>query len=167
MRYFSTLLTFAVLMSPLQRASNAQTGAASQNYYQAVGYVVAEIRLVKWMEELCSDRFPDTRAKNLAAYAAWSTQYAAFINEMEGQFSVIERHWRRLLPNAADIGSLVRKQSDAIDTQRQKLLEQHRAEGDAMLHWKCDLYSERVASQKNNLEAVLSDRVAIVRSGPS
>jgi hypothetical protein len=61
------------------------------------------------MEELCTEKFPETKEKNIAAYADWKTQNNTFIREMEGQFDVMERYWKKILPNANDIGSAVRK----------------------------------------------------------
>lgn len=146
--------------------SRAQNSGEVPNYFQAVGYVVGQIRTVKWMEELCSEQFPDTKAKNVAAYEEWRTRYASFIGEMEGQFEVMELHWQKVLPNNKDVSSSVRKLSEALNIHRQTLKTQSAARGEDTNRWMCELYPDRVATPANDLEKAFADRVAIIRRGP-
>lgn len=146
--------------------SHAQSSNEVPNYFQAVGYVVGQIRTVKWMEELCSEQFPDTKAKNVAAYEKWSARYASFIGEMEGQFDVMAQHWERVLPNNKDVNSYARKLSEALNIHRQTLKTQSAARGEDTNRWMCELYPDRVATPANDLEMAFADRVAIIRRGP-
>ncbi|HEY0585485.1 MAG TPA: hypothetical protein VGD52_05090 [Pseudoduganella sp.] len=160
------LVTFFLSLAHPQD-SWAQNSNVPPNYFRAVGYVIGQIRTVKWMEELCSERFPDTKAKNVAAYEKWSVRYAAFINEMEGQFGVIERHWQKTVPNNKDASASVRKLSDALNTHKQALRTQNSLRGEDTYRWMCEVYPDRVATLTNDLETALADRVAIIRRGPN
>jgi hypothetical protein len=156
MKLHASLLSLIAITACSQAC--AQSNSAPENYFQAFGRVLLEVRAAKWTEELCSEKFPDTKAMNVAAYADWKARNIAFINEMEGQFAVIESHWRKLKPSTADFGSSIRKLSDGIDTNKQKLKAHYQANGDDFFRKICELYPERVASPKIDLENVLSER---------
>jgi hypothetical protein len=130
------------------------------NYPHALGYVVAQIRYVKWMGELCAERFPEMKAKNTASYLNWKEKNRTFIDEMEGQLALANDRLRKFSPDGADLDSF-------INAQRQSLKQENEARGEKTYRWMCQLYPERVASNTNDLESALAESVAIVRRGPN
>lgn len=161
--FFFSTICLSLIFPQVSRAQNINE---PPDYFQAVGYVVGQIRTVKWMEELCSDQFPDTKAMNIAAYENWKGRYALFINEMEGQFDVMDKHWKKVLPNNRDVSTSIRKLSDAVNTHKETLRAQNSARGKDTYRRMCELYPDRVATPTNDLEKAFADRVAIIRRGP-
>jgi hypothetical protein len=146
--------------------ANVAARSEPRNYAQAVGYVIGQIRYVQWMGELCSERYPEMKARNTEAYSDWKAHYGTFINEMEGQFDVMNRYFHSMAQNNSDKEFSAKKVSDWIDTQRTALKLQNEARGDQTYRWMCQLYPERVATRKNDLETALASDVATVRRGP-
>lgn len=144
----------------------AECNDAPGIYYPALGRVVAEVRVPKWTEEICSARFPDTKARIGTAYRACRARNATFIGEMDGQFAVIERTWRRTLVGNTDVRTAVRLMSDGINQYNPQLGAQFAASGDRMFRQICMLYPERVVSPNIELEKILSSDVAVIRRGP-
>jgi hypothetical protein len=163
-RQFSGILLCFFVVLP--QIAFAQKSDSPQNYFQAVGSVVGQIRYIKWMEELCSEQFPDTKSKNSAAYSDWRAHYHAFVDEMEGQFEIVEKHWRNLYPQQSGIDMISKKLSDGVNAQRVILKQQNSARGEKAVRWMCDLYPERIATRTNDLESRLSIQVSIIRRGP-
>lgn len=139
------------------------TGAAYSappNYPHALGYVVAQIRYVRWMGELCAERFPEMKGKNTSSYFAWREKNRIFIDEMEGQLVKENERLRTLSPDDADLSSF-------IDAQKDSLKQENEARGEKTYRWMCERYPEQVASDTNDLELALAESVAIVRRGPN
>lgn len=147
------LISFAFLFT---------TGAAysaSPNYPHALGYVVAQIRYVQWMGELCAERFPEMKGKNTSSYLAWKEKYKIFIDEMEGQLAKANERLQTLSPDDADLGSFINVQKDSLK-------QENEAREEKTYRWMCERYPERVASDTNDLESALAESVVIVRRGP-
>jgi hypothetical protein len=133
--------------------------SAPPNYPHALGYVLAQIRYVGWMGELCSERFPEMKGQNTSSYLAWKEKNRMFIDEMEGYLAKASERLRTLSPDGADLGSF-------IDAQKESLKQENEARGDKTYRWMCERYPGRIASDTNDLESALAESVAIVRRGP-
>jgi len=160
--------TWGAPVAPPPRASDAadeDDGSATGDYFHDFGELIVRVRSVRWISELCADAFPASGDLQRRAYADWLQSHRAFVDEMEGQFGLIEKRWAGASP-AARAGLSTKELQARLDANRDALKEDFLARPLATQRKRCDAYPELLLSRRMNLEKSEADLVKSVRAGP-
>jgi hypothetical protein len=144
------------------RASTQATG----DYFHDFSELILRVRSVKWIEEICSDTFPATAEANRHAYEVWLVDHGSFVDEVEGQFLIIDKYWGEASPQARKEGLTVEQLKARVDANRAGLLQDFRARGMRSFQTRCEAYPEIMLSPQLDLEHSQAELVRSVRLGP-
>jgi len=144
------------------RANTQATG----DYFHDFGELIVRVRSVKWIEEICSETFPATAETNRHAYEVWLVDHGAFVDEVEGQFLVIDKYWGEASETARKEGLTVEQLQARVDSTRPGLRQDFHARGMRSFQARCDAYPEILLSPQLDLEKSQSELVRSVRLGP-
>jgi hypothetical protein len=144
------------------RASTQATG----DYFHDFGELIVRVRSVKWIEEICSETFPATAETNRHAYEVWRVDHGSFVDEVEGQFLVIEQYWGEASETARKEGLTVEQLKARVDATRPGLRQDFHARGMRSFQARCEAYPEILLSPQLDLEKSQSELVRSVRLGP-
>ena len=144
------------------RASTQATG----DYFHDFGELIVRVRSVKWIEEICSETFPATAETNRHAYEVWLVDHGSFVDELEGQFLVIEKYWGEASEQAKKEGLTVDQLRAKVDANRPGLRQDFHARGVRAFQARCEAYPEILLSPQLDLENSQADLVRSVRLGP-
>jgi hypothetical protein len=144
------------------RASTQATG----DYFHDFGELIVRVRSVKWIEEICSETFPATAEANRHAYEVWLVDHGSFVDEVEGQFYVIEKYWGEASETAKKEGLTVDQLKAKVDATRPGLRQDFHARGARSFQTRCEAYPEILLSPQLDLEKSQSELVRSVRLGP-
>jgi hypothetical protein len=161
--------TWGAPVAPPQKASDAadddDDGRANGDYFHDFGELIVRVRSVRWIGEFCSDAFPAGAELQRRAYADWLQAHRPFVDEMEGQFGLIEKRWSGASP-AARAGLSTKELQARLDANREALKEDFLARPLATQRKRCDAYPELLLSRRLDLEKSEADLVKSVRAGP-
>jgi len=155
-------------VAPPPKASDAaddDDGRANGDYFHDFGELIVRVRSVRWIGEFCADVFPAGAELQRRAYADWLQAHRAFVDEMEGQFGLIEKRWSGASP-AARAGLSTKELQAGLDANREALKEDFLARPLATQRKRCDAYPELLLSRRMDLEKSEADLVKSVRAGP-
>ncbi len=144
------------------RANSQATG----DYFHDFGELIVRVRSVKWIGEICSETFPATAETNRHAYEVWLVDHGAFVDEIEGQFQVIEKYWGDASEQARKEGITVDQLRAKVDANRPGLRQDFQARGMRSFQARCDAYPEILLSPQLDLEQSQAELVHSVRLGP-
>jgi len=144
------------------RASTLATG----DYFHDFGELIVRVRSVKWIEEICSETFPATAETNRHAYEVWLVDNGPFVDEVEGQFLIIDKYWGEASEQARKEGLTVDQLKAKVDANKAGLREDFRARGMRSFQARCDAYPEILLSPQLDLERSQAELVRSVRMGP-
>jgi hypothetical protein len=144
------------------RASTQATG----DYFHDFGELIVRVRSVKWIEEICSETFPATAETNRHAYEVWLVDHGSFVDEIEGQFLIIDKYWGDASEDARQEGLTVNQLKAKVDATRPGLREDFHARGMRSFETRCEAYPEILLSPQLDLEKSQADLVRSVRLGP-
>jgi len=144
------------------RASTQATG----DYFHDFGELIVRVRSVKWIEEICSETFPATAETNRHAYDVWLVDHGSFVDEIEGQFLIIDKYWGDASEDAKREGLTVDQLKAKVDATRPGLREDFHARGMRSFEARCEAYPEILLSPQLDLEKSQADLVRSVRLGP-
>jgi len=144
------------------RANSQATG----DYFHDFGELIVRVRSVKWIEEICSETFPATAETNRHAYEVWQVDHGAFVDEIEGQFQVIEKYWGDASEQAKKEGLTVDQLRAKVDANRPALRQDFHARGMRSFQARCEAYPEILLSPQLDLEQSQAELVHSVRLGP-
>lgn len=144
------------------RASSQATG----DYFHDFGELIVRVRSVRWIEEICSETFPASTETNRHAYEVWLVDHGAFVDEVEGQFLVIEKYWGDASEQARKEGLTIDQLRAKVDANRPALREDFHARGMRSFQTRCDAYPEILLSPQLDLEKSQAELVQSVRLGP-
>jgi len=144
------------------RANSQATG----DYFHDFGELIVRVRSVKWIEEICSETFPATAETNRHAYEVWQVDHGAFVDEIEGQFQVIEKYWGDASEQAKKEGLTVDQLRAKVDANRPALRQDFHARGMRSFQARCEAYPEILLSPQLDLEKSQAELVQSVRLGP-
>ena len=144
------------------RASTQATG----DYFHDFGELIVRVRSVKWIEEICSETFPATAENNRHAYEVWLVDHGSFVDEIEGQFFVIEKYWGEASETAKKEGLTVDQLKAKVAATRPGLRQDFHARGMRSFQARCEAYPEILLSPQLDLEKSQSELVRSVRLGP-
>ena len=144
------------------RASTQATG----DYFHDFGELIVRVRSVKWIEEICSETFPSTAETNRHAYEVWLVDHGSFVQEVEGQFLVIENYWGEASDTARKEGLTVDQLKAKVDATRPGLRQDFHARGMRSMQARCEAYPEILLSPQLDLEKSQAELVRSVRLGP-
>ena len=144
------------------RASTQATG----DYFHDFAELIVRVRSVKWIEEICSETFPTTAETNRHAYEVWLVDHGSFVDEIEGQFLVIEKYWGEASETAKKEGLTVDQLKARVDATRPGLRQDFHARGMRSFQARCEAYPEILLSPQLDLEKSQSELVRSVRLGP-
>ena len=144
------------------RAATQATG----DYFHDFGELIVRVRSVKWIEEICSETFPATAETNRHAYDVWLVDHGAFVDEIEGQFLVIDKYWGDASEEAKKEGLTVEQLRAKVDATRPGLRQDFHARGTRSFQARCDAYPEILLSPQLDLEKSQAELVRSVRLGP-
>jgi len=154
-------------------SSEARQGAqgegaerATGDYFEDFAALMLRVRSVRWLEEICSDAFPADAALDQRAYDDWLRAHRAFVNEMEGQFALIDRRWSGASPDAAREGIGTSALQARLEANRVGLRDDFLARPLAVQRKRCDAYPTLLLSRALDLERSQADFVRSVRQGP-
>jgi len=160
--------TWGTPAAPSAKASDAvdeDDGSATGDYFHDFGELIVRVRSVHWISEFCADAFPAGAELQRRAYADWLQSHRAFVDEMEGQFGLIQKRWADASP-AARAGISVKELQAHLDANRDALKEDFLARPLATQRKRCDAYPELLLSRRLDLEKSEADLVKSVRAGP-
>ena len=144
------------------RASTQATG----DYFHDFGELIVRVRSVKWIEEICSETFPATAETNRHAYEVWLVDHGSFVDEVEGQFLVIDKYWGESSGAARREGLTVDQLKAKVDANRPGLRQDFHARGMRSFQARCEAYPEILLSPQLDLENSQAELVRSVRLGP-
>ena len=144
------------------RANTQATG----DYFHDFGELIVRVRSVKWIEEICSETFPATAETNRHAYEVWLVDHGSFVDEVEGQFLVIDKYWGEASDTARKEGLTVDQLKARVDSTRPGLRQDFHARGMRSFQARCDAYPEILLSPQLDLEKSQAELVRSVRLGP-
>ena len=144
------------------RANSQATG----DYFHDFGELIVRVRSVKWIEEICSETFPATAEANRHAYEVWLVDHGSFVDEIEGQFLVIDKYWGEASQQARKEGLTVEQLKAKVDANRAGLRQDFLARGTRSFQARCNSYPEIMLSPQLDLEHSQADLVRSVRLGP-
>jgi len=144
------------------RANTQATG----DYFHDFGELIVRVRSVKWIEEICSETFPATAEANRHAYEVWLVDHGSFVDEVEGQFFVIEKYWGEASAQAKKEGLTVDQLKAKVDATRPGLRQDFQARGARSFQTRCEAYPEILLSPQLDLEKSQSELVRSLRLGP-
>ena len=144
------------------RASTQATG----DYFHDFAELIVRVRSVKWIEEICSETFPATAEANRHAYEVWLVDHGSFVQEVEGQFLVIDKYWGEASQQARKEGLTVEQLKAKVDANRPGLKQDFLARGTRSFQARCEAYPEIMLSPQLDLERSQAELVRSVRLGP-
>ena len=144
------------------RASTQATG----DYFHDFGELIVRVRSVKWIEEVCSETFPASAETNRHAYEVWLVDNGPFVDEVEGQFLIIDKYWGEASAQARKEGLTVEQLKAKVDTNKAGLRQDFQARGMRSFQARCDAYPEILLSPQLDLERSQAELVRSVRMGP-
>ena len=144
------------------RASSQATG----DYFHDFGELIVRVRAVKWIEEICSETFPATAETNRHAYEVWLVDNGPFVDEVEGQFLIIDKYWGEASEQARKEGLTVDQLKAKVDANKAGLRQDFHARGMRSFQARCDAYPEILLSPQLDLERSQAELVRSVRMGP-
>ena len=153
------------------RASDARPAApllaqVGGDYFHDFGELILRVRSVRWIAEICGEAAPATATDNRRAYAGWYRAHKAFVDEMEGQFAIIEAYWADASPQARQEGLTAQQLRIKVDANREGLQRDMVAKGQPALLKRCQAYPAILRSQQLDFERTQADEVRSVRLGP-
>jgi hypothetical protein len=152
--------------APAHKASDADDdGRANGDYFHDFGELIVRVRSVRWISEFCSDAFPADAELQRRAYADWLERHRAFVDEMEGQFALIEKRWADASPAARE-GVSTKALQARLDATREALHADFLERPLATQRKRCDAYPQLLFSRPLDLEKSQPDLVKSVRAGP-
>jgi hypothetical protein len=179
--------TFAAMAAtgasaPQRAASGSQWGAAppvsasaaaeddddraNGDYFHDFAALMVRVRSVGWLADICSEAFPGDAELEHRAYADWQRAHRSFLDEMEGQFALIDRRWANAAPAAASQGLTTAALQAKLDANRAALREDFLARPVALQRKRCDVYPTLLLSRPLDLERSQPELVRSVRRGP-
>ena len=144
------------------RASTQATG----DYFHDFAELIVRVRSVKWIEEICSETFPATAEANRHAYEVWLVDHGSFVDEIEGQFLIIDKYWGEASRQARKEGLTVDQLKARVDANRAGLRQDFQARGTRSFQTRCEAYPEIMLSPQLDLEHSQAELVRSVRLGP-
>ena len=144
------------------RASSQATG----DYFHDFGELIVRVRSVKWIEEICDETFPATAEANRHAYEVWLVDHGSFVDEVEGQFLIIDKYWGEASEQAKKEGLTVEQLKAKVDSNRAGLRQDFHARGMRSFQARCEAYPEILLSPQLSLENSQAELVRSVRMGP-
>ena len=144
------------------RASTQATG----DYFHDFAELIVRVRSVKWIAEICDEAFPATAEANRHAYEVWLVDHGSFVDEIEGQFLVIDKYWGEASEQARKEGMTVDQLKARVDSNRAGLRQDFRARGLRSFQARCEAYPEILLSPQLSLENSQAELVRSVRMGP-
>jgi len=146
-------------------AADEDDGRANGDYFHDFGELIVRVRSVLWISEICADTFPAGGELQRRAYADWLQAHRAFVDEMEGQFALIEKRWADASP-AARAGFSMKDLQARLAANRDALREDFLARPQSVQQKRCDAYPQLLLSRTLDLEKSQADLVRSVRAGP-
>jgi hypothetical protein len=146
--------------------ARASGGQATGDYFHDFGELIVRVRSVKWIEEICSETFPLTAETNRHAYEVWHVDNGSFVDEVEGQFLIIDKYWGDLSAQAKKEGLTVEQLKAKVDANRAGLRQDFLARGMRSFQARCEAYPEILLSPQLDLERSQAELVRSVRLGP-
>ncbi|MEO5688188.1 MAG: hypothetical protein ABIR54_12565 [Burkholderiaceae bacterium] len=144
------------------RASTQATG----DYFHDFAELIVRVRSVKWIEEICDETFPASAEANRHAYEVWLVDHGSFVDEVEGQFLVIDKYWGEASEQAKKEGLTVDLLKAKVDANRAGLRQDFHARGLRSFQARCEAYPEILLSPQLSLENSQAELVRSVRMGP-
>ncbi len=124
------------------------------------------VRSVKWIEEICSETFPATAETNRHAYEVWHVDNGSFVDEVEGQFLVIDKYWGEASEQSKKEGLTVDQLKAKVDANKAGLRQDFHNRGMRSFQARCEAYPEILLSPQLDLEHSQAELVRSVRMGP-
>jgi hypothetical protein len=159
--------TITLPKAPPSAFANARaTSQATGDYFHDFGELIVRVRSVKWIEEICTETFPATAEANRHAYADWLVDHGSFVDEVEGQFLIIEKFWGDASEQAKKEGLTVDQLRAKVDANRVGLRQDFHARGMRSFQVRCEAYPEILLQPQLKLETSQAELVRSVRLGP-
>jgi hypothetical protein len=146
-------------------AQDERSMTSSGDYAMDLGQVYGAIRSAKFMDEICSESFPDQREFNAEALAQWRARHLPFIQEIEKHFSVLA--WKESGGDPQKHVKFLADTEKAFDGYRAALKSQMTAEGPDTFADQCKLYPTYLATDRMDLERYYAEQVVVIRKGAS
>ena len=147
-------------------ASARATSNATGDYFHDFAELIVRVRSVKWIEEICSEAFPASAELNEHAYDDWIMDHGKFVDEVEGQFAIIDHYWEDASADLKKSGVSTEALRQRVEAQRAGLRDDFHATSPAVFQRRCDAYPEILLSPQLDLEKSQVDYVRSVRLGP-
>jgi hypothetical protein len=144
------------------RASTQATG----DYFHDFAELIVRVRSVKWIEDICDETFPALAETNRHAYEVWLVDHGSFVDEIEGQFLIIDKYWGQASDQAKKEGLTVEQLKAKVDSNRAGLRQDFHARGMRLFQVRCEGYPEILLSHQLDLENSQADLVRSIRMGP-
>ena len=144
------------------RASTQATG----DYFHDFGELIVRVRAVKWIEEICDETFPQLAETNRHAYEVWHVDNGPFVDEIEGQFLIIDKYWGEASDAARKEGLTVEQLKARVDANKAGLRQDFHNRGMRSFQARCEAYPEILLSPQLDLERSQAELVRSVRMGP-
>jgi hypothetical protein len=145
-------------------AAHAQFGAASGNYENDLSQLFGAAQTLGVIKDLCAEEFPEHKAKNEAAFAAWRAKSAPLLQEMESNMSaMIERETKGDQAKADAFRALLDQKLVAFKAKQRRTVF---SSDPARARERCAAYPALIASPAWDFEKSMAGQVATMRKGP-
>jgi hypothetical protein len=147
----------ACVVSPVHAAVSAG------DYRVALGEVYGKYQGVLALREACNSAFPQTRARNDKAFAAWQSRYRKLHDELDQRFAMMVRAYSR---DETDYSRNYGKYQGAVLRQREEAKQAYLLETRGELEAQCKGLPQFLQSKESDLEAQFPADWSVLREWP-
>jgi hypothetical protein len=154
---FGFLVSFGLLQSP------AYAAVSASDYRVALGEIYGKFQGVLALREACNSAFPQTRARNDKAFAAWQTRYKKLHEELDQRFAMMVRAYSK---DDSDYSRNYGKYQGAVLRQREEARQALLVETRGELEAQCKGLPQFLQSKESDLEAQFPADWHVLRQWP-
>jgi hypothetical protein len=157
---------WGVASTPASAPSDDADDLATGEYFHDFAALMVRLRSVGWLADICSEAFPAYAELEHRAYDDWLRAHRGFVDEMDGQFALIDRRWAAAAPAAASQGITTAALQEKLNANRAALRDDFLARSLAVQRKRCEAYPTLLLSRPLDIEHAQADLVRSVRRGP-
>ena len=153
----------AVLVLGVAQAD--QSTDATGDYAKDLTRVIAAIRAISALKDVCAEGFTHLRQQNEAAHAEWRRRHQEFLDEMERHLS--EMTWGEAKGEDARHLELLAKYDEQFAQDKAGLRNGLMVNGPESFRRVCSVYPRYILeTERGNLQHFYEGQVRVIRKGP-
>ena len=158
-------ILFACCLTVSTFAWGERSTSSTGNYENDLGQIYGAIQGVRFMNEICSQAFPELAVSNEMAFQSWRKRYLPFLQE-------VNRHWAALIERETNGDpskhkEFSRYEENYLDQLRQSLRAQMSSSGSDLFFETCSGYPRYLTTERRDIEHFFAEQVTTMRRGPA